>query len=107
MSRINVEPILKQVEGLLASAGALSADAELAVEKLLNVVEALCSDRIELTDEVERLRKQLEKKKKPLSMPSKTSISRRSTTRIIPLTNGENKVPRDLADHATAVHLKI
>ena len=43
----------------------LPAEAELAVEKLLNMVEALCSDRKELADEVARLRKQLEKKKQP------------------------------------------
>jgi hypothetical protein len=65
MSRFNVEEVLKQVERLLAVAGSLPAEAELAVEKLLNMVEALCSDRKELADEIERLRKQLDKKKKP------------------------------------------
>ena len=65
MSVIDVKAILKQVEQLLAAAGALPAEAELAVEKLLNMVEALCSDRKELADEVERLRKRLDKKKKP------------------------------------------
>jgi hypothetical protein len=64
MSRFNVEEVLKQVERLLAVAGSLPAEAELAVEKLLNMVEALCSDRKELADEIERLRKQLDKKKK-------------------------------------------
>jgi hypothetical protein len=65
MSRLNVEEVLKQVERLLAVAGSLPAEAELAVEKLLNMVEVLCSDRKELADEIERLRKQLDKKKKP------------------------------------------
>jgi hypothetical protein len=64
MSRFDVEEVLKQVEHLLAVAGSLPAEAELAVEKLLNTVEALCSDRKELADEIERLRKQLDKKKK-------------------------------------------
>jgi len=36
MSRVNVESVLKQVEALLARAGALPVEAEEAVEKLLN-----------------------------------------------------------------------
>jgi len=55
---------LKQVEALLARAGALPVEAEEAVEKLLNVVETLFADKNELTEEVQRLRKQLEQKKK-------------------------------------------
>jgi hypothetical protein len=64
MSRVDVDGILKQVEALLAQAGPLPAEAQLAVEKLLNVVEALCSYGKELADEVEQLRKRLEQKKK-------------------------------------------
>ena len=64
MSECDVQTILKQVEELLAEAGQLPAVVELAVEKLLNVVETLCSDRKELADEVERLRERLDKKKK-------------------------------------------
>ena len=64
MSRVDVETILKQVEQLLATAGALPTEAEQAVEKLLNVVESLCTDRQSLTDEVQRLRQELDKKKK-------------------------------------------
>ncbi len=64
MSRVDVETILKQVEQLLATAGALPTEAEQAVEKLLNVVESLCTDRQSLTDEVQRLRQELHKKKK-------------------------------------------
>jgi hypothetical protein len=64
MSAIRVKEILKQVEQLLTAAGTLPEEAELAVEKLLNVVETLCSYNQSLTDEVERLRKQLDKKKK-------------------------------------------
>lgn len=64
MSRVDVETILKQVGQLLATAGTLPAEAELAVEKLLNVVESLCSYRQALAKEVERLRQELEKKKK-------------------------------------------
>ena len=64
MSSVNVESVLKQVEALLARAGALPVEAEEAVEKLLNVVEALSADKHELAAEVQRLRKQLEQKKK-------------------------------------------
>jgi hypothetical protein len=64
MSGVNVESILKQVEQLLAQAGALPEAAEDAVEKLLNVVEVLSADKKELAEEVQRLRKQLEQKKK-------------------------------------------
>ena len=64
MSKLNIKSILKQVEALLAQAGALPPAAEQAVEKLLNVVEALSSDKKELADEVDRLRQDLEKKKR-------------------------------------------
>ncbi|MCA9123417.1 MAG: transposase [Planctomycetaceae bacterium] len=64
MSGVDVESILKQVEALLARAGALPVEAGEAVEKLLNVVEALSADKQELAEEVHRLRKQLEEKKK-------------------------------------------
>jgi len=65
MSGIDVQTILKQVEELLARAGELPAEAEQAIGRLLNVVEALSADKSELAKEVERLRHQLERKKKP------------------------------------------
>jgi hypothetical protein len=43
MSGVDVKSILKEVEELLAGAGELPREAELAVEKLLNVVEVLCT----------------------------------------------------------------
>ena len=55
---------MAQEEELLTKAGELPAVAEQAVEKLLNVVEALSSDKKASADEVERLRKQLDQKKK-------------------------------------------
>ena len=64
MSGVDVETILKQVDELLARAEELPAVAEQAVGKLLNVVEALHTDKKELVQEVERLRQQLEQKKK-------------------------------------------
>ena len=71
MSRAEIETILKQVEQLLAAAGTLPAEAEQAVEKLLNVVEALSSYSQGLAAEVERLRQDLEKKKKAKKNPRK------------------------------------
>lgn len=59
-----VEQILKDVEELLGSGLELPNAFELAVRKLLNLVEALCSDKQELMNEVERLRKQLDDKKR-------------------------------------------
>jgi len=64
MSSSAIGEILKEIEELLASAGDLVPEAELAVEKLLNIVEALSSDKQSLIDEVERLKQQLQKKKK-------------------------------------------
>jgi hypothetical protein len=64
MSRSSIQEILQEIEGLLALAGDLPVEAELAVEKLLNIVEALSSDRQSLADEVQRLKEQLSKKKK-------------------------------------------
>ena len=52
------------MEELLANAGELPAFADQAIGQLLNVVEALCSDKNALAAEVDRLRKQLEQKKK-------------------------------------------
>jgi len=70
MSGSNVSTILKKVEDLLSQAGSLPAEAEQAIAKLLNVVEALSADRSELAREVERLRRQLELKKKPKTTDS-------------------------------------
>ena len=64
MSTLDVKSILAEVEELLAEAGELPAVVEQAIGQLLNVVEALSSDKKSLSDEVERLRKQLEQKKK-------------------------------------------
>jgi hypothetical protein len=63
MGTSDVKAIVEQVEQLLAEEE-LSERTELAIHKLLNVVEALSADKKSLADEVERLRKQLEQKKK-------------------------------------------
>jgi hypothetical protein len=58
----DVQTIIEQVEQLLAEEE-LSERVELAIQKLLNVVEALSADKQSLADEVERLRKKVEQKK--------------------------------------------
>ena len=63
MGTSDVQAIIEQVERLLAEE-VLSQPVETAIQKLLNVVEALSADKKSLADEVERLRKQLEQKKK-------------------------------------------
>ncbi len=63
MGTSDVKAIIEKVERLLAEEE-LSDRTELAIQELLNVVEALCADKKSLADEVERLRKQLEQKKK-------------------------------------------
>jgi hypothetical protein len=70
MGTSDVKAIIDQVEQLLAEE-ALSERTELAIHKLLNVVEALSADKNSLADEVERLRKQLKLKKKAKTTSSK------------------------------------
>ena len=63
MGTSDIQTIIEQVEQLLAEEE-LSPRVESAIQKLLNVVEALSADKKSLADEVERLRKKLEQKKK-------------------------------------------
>lgn len=64
MSDVDVKAIVREVEALLACAGELAPEVELAVEKLLNVVETLCGDKEQLAAEIQRLQLQLDQKKK-------------------------------------------
>jgi hypothetical protein len=63
MGTSDVQAVVREVE-LLLNEEELSERIELAVEKLLNAVEALSADKKALADEVERLRKKLDEKKK-------------------------------------------
>ena len=56
--------MLEEVSRLLGCAGELPAEAQLAIGKLLNLIEAICADKQQLADEVKRLRELLEQKKK-------------------------------------------
>jgi hypothetical protein len=63
MGTADVQSIIEQVDQLLAEED-LSERVEAAIQRLLNVVEALSADKQSLADEVVRLRQQLEQKKK-------------------------------------------
>ena len=105
MSGVDVKTMVKQVEELLARAGALPVEAEQAIEKLLNVVEALSADKKELTEEVQRLRKLLEQKKqaKTTAEAPQARNSRHQTTRIIPLRSDDENETRNATARETAV----
>ena len=72
MSPLDVKAIIEQVEQLL-SEEELSERTECAIHNLLNVVEALSADKKSLADEVDRLRKQLDQKKKAKNTSSGNS----------------------------------
>jgi len=63
MSRVDIETILKQAEERLARAGELPAEAQQAIEDLLNLVEHLVADQETLHREVQRLKQQLDNKR--------------------------------------------
>lgn len=107
MKLAEVEQILKDVAELLGSGSELPDAFELAVSKLLNLVEALCSDKRELMNEVERLRKQLEDKKRGKTTaggdkgaPSKTLSSEKRRP-------DPDKPTRLLRDRRSGKELKI
>ncbi len=111
MSSPGVQEILKEIEGLLALAGDLPPEAALAVEKLLNVVEALSSDKQSLVDEVQRLKEQLEQKKKgkttgkgdgPKSDSDHSSEKRRRKRRVQKSASAQDRRTfKDLTIHET------
>jgi len=72
MGTSDVQAIIAQVE-LLLGEEELSERVELAIQQLLNVVEALSADKKSLADEVDRLRKQLEQKKKAKTTSNRDS----------------------------------
>ena len=63
MDRSEVQGVLSRIEQQLAGLGDLDLVVEQAIEELLNLVEALCSDKQSLFDEVQRLKQQLDQKK--------------------------------------------
>ena len=106
MNRTEVESSLKDVEELLGSGLELPDAVERAVRMLLNLVEALCSDKQELLSEVDRLRKQLEDKKrgKNSSGNEKDPNDLSSGKRLPP---DPNKPPRLFRDRRSGKELEI
>ena len=64
MDRSEVQVVLSRIDQQLAGVGALDPVVEQVVEELLNVVEALSCDKQSLLNEVQRLKAQLQQKKK-------------------------------------------
>jgi hypothetical protein len=64
MRKENVNSMLEAVELILSSSGSLSPEIQTAIEGLLNIVEILTQENKSLKDEVERLGKLLDEKKK-------------------------------------------
>jgi len=92
----DVKSIIEKVEQLLAEEE-LSERTELAIQELLNVVEALCADKKSPADEVERLRKQLEAKKKAKNTSNRNKILPVMTTALIRITR-----PKSVGSRATS-----
>jgi hypothetical protein len=113
MSKQDGTTSLEQVEVLLASAGDLPPEAEAAVEMLLNVVESLNSDKKELADEVQRLRKQLENKKKAKTTGKKQQADSQEDDKHADHSSGkrrrlhEKRNPRPLRDRRSSKELTI
>ncbi len=85
MDRLEVQAVLSRIEQQLAGVGVLEAVVEQAVEELLNLVERLVSGQQALTQEVQRLKEQLEQKKKGK-------------------TTGKDDVPKQKTDHSSEKH---
>ena len=96
-----VQAVLSKIEQQLDGVGVLDPVVEQAVEELLNVVEALSSDKQSLIDEVQRLKQQLEQKKKskttakagdgPKSNSDHSSEKRRRKRRILKSTSAQDR----------------
>ena len=85
MDRSEVQAVLAKIEQQLAGLGILDPAFEQAVEELLNLVERLVSGQQALAQEVQRLKEQLEQKKKGK-------------------TTGKDDGPRQNTDHSSEKH---
>lgn len=86
MSGIDVQAILREIDELLGGAGELPTVVEASIQKLLNVVEALCADKQKLADENQRLKALFEQKKR---------------TKTTEPANPESIVPAPPTDHSS------
>jgi hypothetical protein len=107
MNRSEVEKSLKDVEELLGSNLDLPDAVELAIRKLLNLVEALCSDKRELMSEVDRLRKQLEEKKRGKNSSGNEKVSTKNLSSGKRRPSDPNTPPPLLRDRRSGKELEI
>jgi len=111
MSSVDIETILKQVEELLAGAGELPAEAQQAIENLLNLVENLVAGQETLRREVQRLKQQLDNKKRAKTTRSadddkpntdhSSEKHRRKRQKPKPRSVGDRRSFKDLTIHET------
>ena len=112
MSDLNVPTMIAQVETLLAQQER-SPQVEAAIELLLNAVEALNTDKQLLAEEIARLRKQLEQKKRAKTTspgagdPSPKADSNHSSEAHRKQLAKPDKPPRTAADRRTFKDLTI
>jgi hypothetical protein len=107
MKREEVERSLKDVQELLGSGLELPDAVEHAIQKLLNLIEALCCDKQELMSEVERLRKQLEEKKRDKNSSGSGKDSRKDLSSGKRQPPDPEKPPRLLRDRRSGKVLEI
>jgi len=109
MSPSEVQAVLSRIDQQLADVEELAPLVELAIEELLNVVEALSSDKQSLRDEVQRLKAQLQQKKKGKttgqdSKPNSDHSSekkRRDRNKSKRQSAGDRRTYKDLTIHET------
>ena len=104
MGTCDVQAVIAEVE-LLLNEEELTDHIELAIEKLLNVVETLSADKKALADEVDRICKKLgEKNKKPPQiLKTKQMAMTKSPTRITRPKNGDANAVRSCSKNAGIV----
>jgi hypothetical protein len=111
MAPSEVQAVLSRIEQQLAGVGGLDPVVEEAFEELLNLVERLVSGQQSLSDEVQRLKEQLEQKKKgkttakgdgPKSNSDHSSEERRRQRRVRKPTSAQDRRTfKDLTIHET------
>ena len=111
MAPSEVQAVLSRIEQQLAGVGGLDPVVEQAVEELLNLVERLVSGQQSLAEEVQRLKEQLEQKKKgkttgkgdgPKPNSDHSSEERRRKRRVKKSTSAQDRRTfKDLTIHET------
>lgn len=105
MKEPEVRQALMEIEELLRNDAVLSSAVEEAINRLFNLVEALCSDNQKLLGEAERLKNLLEEKKRGKNKPSGAASSNISSEQRRP--PDPSKEPSKLRDRRSGKELEI